>query len=504
MAIDPITNTIYVTESYFGAVTIVAEQQVQPIPLVTAITPLTGDQTTSRTPTFSFKTTSGYQPTAPTPLAVYFQLDTWQGSWTQATGTSPQFTGQTSALPLGTHVLYAYATDGQDAGINGDGVSGQEVIGQIAAYVFTVMQAATKTTLSSNVNPSGVGETVTFTAILSVVAPGTGTPTGTVSFMDGASMLGTGTLDSNGTATFSTSGLTLGTHAITAEYGGDTNYTASTSPVLAQVVLNATTTVLSPLSAVSYGTPVTFTATVTASGSGEPTGTMAFLDGTSTLGTGALNGNGVASYTTSTLTVGTHSISAAYDGDVNFASSTSAVLSQVITAPIFTLSSNPSSVTVEAGTSASYGILVTGPSNSVAAVSLSCTAGLPSGASCGFTPQSVVPNTPAGSATLVIRTTAHSAFLPAPYIRGQRGRLLAWLLLFAIVLAFLGMAVPKRRPRLSFALLVILLGLILWPIGCGSGGTDTGTGTPTGKYIVTLTGVLGPVQQTTSVTMVVR
>src|SRR5256884_8289270 len=69
---------------------------------------------------------------------------------------------------------------------------------------------------SSN-NPSIAGAAVTFTA--SVTSPVTGTPTGTVTFQDGASALGTGTL-SGGTATFTTSGLTAGTHSITAIYGG--------------------------------------------------------------------------------------------------------------------------------------------------------------------------------------------------------------------------------------------------------------------------------------------
>src|SRR5207249_5465091 len=80
-------------------------------------------------------------------------------------------------------------------------------------------------------NPSIVGTAVTFTA--SVTSPVTGTLTGTVTFQDGASALGTGTL-SGGTVTFTTSGLTAGTHSITAIYGGDANFTGSTSPALTQ------------------------------------------------------------------------------------------------------------------------------------------------------------------------------------------------------------------------------------------------------------------------------
>jgi hypothetical protein len=98
---------------------VLTEQQVQAIPLVTKITPLSGNQTTSRTPSFSFQTLSTYAPFTPSPRAVYFQVDTWQGPWTRASGSNPAFSGQTNTLSLGTHVLFAYATDGQDAGING-------------------------------------------------------------------------------------------------------------------------------------------------------------------------------------------------------------------------------------------------------------------------------------------------------------------------------------------------------------------------------------------------
>ena len=136
MAVNPITNQIYIAVG--NDVTVLTEQQVQPIPLLTKITPLTGNQTTSRTPSFSFQTTSTYAPVTPTPVAVYFQVDTWQGPWTRASGSNPAFSGQTGTLVLGTHILFAYASDGQDAGINGDAFGGQVTIGEIAAYPFTV------------------------------------------------------------------------------------------------------------------------------------------------------------------------------------------------------------------------------------------------------------------------------------------------------------------------------------------------------------------------------
>ena len=159
-------------------------------------------------------------------------------------------------------------------------------------------------------------------------------------------MLGTGPL-SLGKATFTTSALAVGSHSITASYGGDTNFTASSSAPLTQTVRPVpSTTVASSLNPSTFGQGVTFTATVTAS-SGTPTGTVTFKNGTVTLGTGTLSG-GSATFTTATLTVGTHSITAVYNGDANFAPSTSPALSQVVNQAASTTSVvssvNPSAV----------------------------------------------------------------------------------------------------------------------------------------------------------------
>jgi len=85
------------------------------------------------------------------------------------------------------------------------------------------------------VKPTVYGEDVIFTATVKANAPGDGTPTGKVSFMDGSAVLGMGTL-SGGVATFSTSTLSVGVHSITVVYSGDANFTASTSAGLHQQV----------------------------------------------------------------------------------------------------------------------------------------------------------------------------------------------------------------------------------------------------------------------------
>jgi hypothetical protein len=201
------------------------------------------------------------------------------------------------------------------------------------ALTQTVNQAKSKANITSSANPSVSSQSVTFTAKITAVAPGSGTPTGTVTFMDGATAIGTGTLDETGTATFTTSSLSVGTHAIAAVYSGDVDFLASTSNVVSERVNQAKTAtgVVSSLNPSAHGMPVTFTATVSilAPGSGMPTGTVTFKEGNSVLATVALAG-GSASFTTRALAIGTHSIRALYSGDVNFAGSTSAVLSQVV------------------------------------------------------------------------------------------------------------------------------------------------------------------------------
>ena len=101
-----------------------------------------------------------------------------------------------------------------------------------AADRFTYAGTGTTTTLTSSVNPSNVGQAVTFTA---TVTSSAGTPIGTVTFKDGATALGTAMLAA-GVATLTTSSLALGSHTITANYAGAGNFAASASAALTQTV----------------------------------------------------------------------------------------------------------------------------------------------------------------------------------------------------------------------------------------------------------------------------
>jgi len=198
----------------------------------------------------------------------------------------------------------------------------------------------TTTVLTAAPNPSTYGQNVTFTATVSPAQA-----TGTVQFFDGANSLGTKAVV-NGIASLSTSNLLAVTHSITGHYNGDTSYLGSTSSALLQTVNQAgTTTALGSSSSTSaFGQQVTFTATVQPStGSGTPTGNVTFKDGGATVGTSALNGSGVATFSTSSLSVGSHSITAQYNGDSNYSGSTSPPFTQMVTGKINTITTLTSS-----------------------------------------------------------------------------------------------------------------------------------------------------------------
>ena len=201
------------------------------------------------------------------------------------------------------------------------------------ATTVTVGQASTTANLSSTPASPVFGQSVTLTANLVVISPGTGTPTGTVQFMLGSTSLGTATLAS-GKGSITTSSLPTATNTITMIYSGDTDFKASTSTGSVTVGQSASTTSLS----VSNANPtavesVTFTATVTATspGVGSPTGTVEFLNNGSSIGTAALSG-GSATLTTS-LPIASNSITALYSGNTNFSSSTSATTIVTVGSP---------------------------------------------------------------------------------------------------------------------------------------------------------------------------
>ncbi len=231
--------------------------------------------------------------------------------------------------------------------------------GKTAEATQVVGPAATTSALISSVNPSVTGQSVTYSATVAVSAPGSGTPTGFIEFLDGSTPIGAcggaagvslnGTLSAACALTYPATG----THTITAQYLGDANYTGSSSSTLTQVVGPAATTsaLISSVNPSVTGQSVTYSATVAVSapGSGTPTGFIEFLDGSTPIGAcgGAagvsLNGTLSAACALTYPATGTHTITAQYLGDANYTGSSSSTLTQVV-GPAATTSALISSV----------------------------------------------------------------------------------------------------------------------------------------------------------------
>ena len=150
---------------------------------------------------------------------------------------------------------------------------------------FTINQATPVVTLVSSANPALVGGSVKFTATVSSTA---GTPSGTVTFKDGATTIGTGTLAS-GSASLSTTALAAGTHSITAVYAGDTDFATLTSSAVTETIVSIGLSIsgsnlsqtIAPGGTANYSLAITpstgssFPAALTLSLSGLPTGATA-------------------------------------------------------------------------------------------------------------------------------------------------------------------------------------------------------------------------------------
>ena len=197
-----------------------------------------------------------------------------------------------------------------------------------ATLVETVNDASTTVTLASSGTPSTYAAPITLTAQVTGQGP---TPTGTVTFEDGPAVLGQATLSASGVAALTTGTLSPGPHILTAIYTGDSRDLPSTSPALPQLVQQRTAvSIASNVNPVLTAAPLTLTVSVTNTGIGIPTGTVTLVDGSATIGTAPLTGSGVATFTTASLSAGTHSLIASYSGDNQNFNSGSAAFAQII------------------------------------------------------------------------------------------------------------------------------------------------------------------------------
>ncbi len=233
-----------------------------------------------------------------------------------ALGTVPLTSGTatiaTATLVTGSHsITAAYSGDATHAAASS------------APLVETINLLAATIALTADVNPAHSGEKVTFTARVSDPAA-----TGNITFNDGSTALGSVAL-SSGMAVLSTAMLSAGSHSIIAVYGSDATHAAATSAALEEVIqqqLSTSITLTSDANPAQSGAKITFTANVSDPAAG---GNVTFNDGNTSLGVAPLK-LGVATLSTSTLSTGSHSITASYSGDVSHSPSTSTAVVEVI------------------------------------------------------------------------------------------------------------------------------------------------------------------------------
>lgn len=252
-------------------------------------------------------------------------------SMTSLSGSLSFSTTATASSPVG-----AYA-------VTPGGLTSANYAITFASGTLTVTPAASQVAASASANPSGFGQAVTFTALVSIVSPGAGTPTGTVEFRDGTTRLGTVAL-SNGSALLTTNGFSAGAHNISAIYSGNANVTGSTQSFTQTVRASAqssTTALSSSANPVIAGASVTLTATVTAPAG--LSGNVAFYDGTALIGAAAVSGT-KAKLVISTLAIGTHAITARYMGNATIPPSISPVFAQIVKASSGTLRNSTATV----------------------------------------------------------------------------------------------------------------------------------------------------------------
>lgn len=204
-----------------------------------------------------------------------------------------------------------------------------------AANTVTVPKAGKALVRSvTSATPSTLSEAAGGTATVRITVTGSsGTPSGTVRISTGGTDLGQATLvKGRATFTLDTAALAPGTYQVAVAYGGDSTFAASSDTVTLTVTRADSTTTLSvsPRSA-PHGSPVTATVKVQATGL-TPSGTVTIRDGRTEIATGHLTAQGTATVALPTgLAVGSHSLTATYDGTPSVRPSTSATTILTIT-----------------------------------------------------------------------------------------------------------------------------------------------------------------------------
>lgn len=384
------------------------------------------------------------------------------------TTTTATFT--TSTLTVGTHTVTA--TYNPTTGF----------AGSTATLTETITGLSTSTALTSSTNPANAALSITFTATITNTSSTSGTPTGAITFSDGATVLATQPLASSSsttaTAIFPTSTLAAGTHTITATYVPTGAFSASTA-VLTQVInaLASVTSLTAAPNPANFGQPVTLVAgaagAIITGGVPTPTGTITFFDGATQLGSAPILA-GQATITTSTLTVGTHTLTAVYSGNAIYSASTSFPFTETIKAlpQDFTITLASPTITIQTQHHTTTTVTLASLNGFADSIALGCV-NPPTYVTCRFTPAST-PLAANGTATVSLYLDTDSVLgyahlHSAPPITRTTPSPINLALLFSPIGLVAAFTRRRRRPT-RLRLLVFLL--IAIPVsaaltGCG-------------------------------------
>jgi hypothetical protein len=490
-----IAATHTITASYtptgpFAASSATCSEIVNPLPTAAALTvaPTTSTYGSPVTLTATVSPTTPPGPSAPTGAVTFLNGSTVIGTGTLGGGVASL---AYSSLAGGSYNLTCtYSGSSIYAASNCNSVP------------VIVDAAPTTLTLSSSINPAQFLGTITFTARLTV----NGQPAGagnTIHLTINGQIISL-TTDATGTATYRIATLVPNSYPVIANFAATNSFLAS-SASLTEVITTAPTTITlsgSPNPG-DLNQSVTLLATVISGSTSNQvsSGNVTFFDGSTSLGSAQLSTTGTASSTTTFSVVGVHNITAVYDGNPDYSSSTSAVFNETIVAGDFSILVTPGAVSVYSGVAAATQVNVTSLRGFDQPLALTCS-GLPANAVCTFTPASLTNGQ--GTANLVIQTTAPQkagASAGSTYGSGPTTVL--------AVLTFLLLPGWKRRRRFLAGLSVLLLAICVGVgiTGCGSPGT-LADGTPPGTYQVAVTATVAGagtgLAHSTTVTLTVK
>ncbi|MGB9072185.1 MAG: Ig-like domain repeat protein [Terriglobales bacterium] len=248
-------------------------------------------------------------------------------------------------------------------------------------------------------------------------------------------------------------------------------------------------------------TTVTFTATVSSPVS-TPSGSVRFYDGATLLGSATL-AQGVATYATSSLTVGNHSITAAYLGDSNFVAVTSSPVTETVEDFTVTVpTGDPTSATVSPGGTATYTVNVA-PSNAqtfLSAITLSLS-GAPAGSTATFTPSSLGAGAGGQDVALKVQVSSQTAPIHSSGLLLKLSPVMAGMLLLPLGGKIRRVA-GKHRRAVRLLLLFLAMTSVAGITACGSHSSSSGNGPQT--YTLTVAGTSGADSHSTTLTLTVQ